>query len=104
MTVVEVDPGVCRMNATVEVTKVEKRKFKVAVTSECKMIAKMGDLLGEIDLKDVMKPHTESLVYQSASQCRLHLACPVPMAVLKAIEVEAGLALPKSITVNFKTS
>jgi len=102
MTKVVVDPGVCRMNANIAVTKASARLFKVEVTSDCEMVTKMGDLLGEIDLKDTIKPHINSNIYQCASQCSLHIACPIPMAVIKAIEVEAGLALPRSIAVQFE--
>lgn len=102
MTVVEVNPGVCGMNTTVGVTRVNRRQFTVDVTTDCEMITRMGDLLGELDLRDTLKPHIHSRIYQCAAQCNIHIACPIPMAILKAIEVEAGLALPRPVTVHFK--
>ena len=102
MTTVLVDPGVCRMNATVGITKVSARRFKVEIVTDCEMITRMGELLAELDMNDLMKSHIDSKIYQCASQCRVHLACPIPMAVLKATEAEAGLALPRSIAVNFQ--
>ena len=41
-------------------------------------------------------------VYKAASRSTRHFMCPVPVAVLKAIEVEAGLALPKDVSFSFK--
>ncbi|MBI4316389.1 MAG: hypothetical protein HY679_10665, partial [Chloroflexi bacterium] len=32
-----------------------------------------------------------------------HTACPIPAAILKAIEVEVGIALPKDVTITFSS-
>ena len=29
-----------------------------------------------------------------------HAACPVPVSIIKAVEVEAGLALPTDVTIQ----
>jgi len=104
MTRVVVNPGICGMTATVEVVKIGKRGVRVEITSDCEMVTKMGVLLAELDQGDVLKSLLPSEVYQRASECSLHAACPVPMAVLKAIEVEAGLALPGPVLMHFETT
>ena len=61
----------------------------------------LGDLyrvLGELRV-----PINETAVYRAAAICRLHAACPVPSAILKAIEVSAGLALPADVHVSIET-
>jgi hypothetical protein len=58
----------------------------------------------ETDQWDALKSHVHSEVYKCASKCHLHASCPVPMAILKAIEVEAGLALPRPVLVQFETT
>ena len=103
MTRVEVNPGICGKIATIEVVKVGKRRVMVEITSECDIMAKLSQSLGEIDQGDALKPHVHSSIYQYASNCHLHASCPVPMAILKAIEVEAGLALPGPVLVQFET-
>ena len=40
-------------------------------------------------------------VYRSASKHLKHAACAVPSAILKAIEVEAGLNVPKDAVIRF---
>lgn len=102
MTMVEVNPGICGMNTTIGVTKLNKRQFGVDITTDCEIITKMGELLGEIDLRDSLKPHIHSSIYQCATQCRVHISCPIPMAIIKAVEVEAGIALPRPVTVHFR--
>jgi len=92
------------MTATVEVVRVSKRRVRVGITSDCEMVTEMGKSLAELDQEDALKSLLQSGVYQCASECSLHVSCPVPMAVLKAIEVEAGLALPRPVLVHFETT
>ena len=104
MTRVVVNSGVCGMTVTIEVTKTSRRRFKIEVTTDCEMLTKMGESLMEVDQKDVLKPQIHYNIYQCASECHIHTSCPAPMAILKAIEVEAGLALPRPVTVHFQPS
>ena len=101
MTRAVVNPGICGMSATIEVGKVGKRRVRVEITSDCEMVTKMGESLVELDWRDALKPPVDSSIYKYASNCHLHASCPVPMAILKAIEVEVGIALPKSVVVTF---
>ena len=91
------------MAVTVEVVKVGKRGVRVEITSDCQMVIGMALSLPELDQWETFKRPLHSDVYKCASECRLHAACPVPMAILKAIEVEAGLALPRPVLVHFET-
>jgi len=102
VTKVTVDPGICGFVTTVEVDKITKQKVKVVINSECENAARLGELLIEIDKWTVFKHHEDSEIYQAASNCHLHITCPIPIAVLKAIEVETGLALPRDVGIRFK--
>jgi hypothetical protein len=104
MTRVEVNPGVCGFICTIEVEKVDKRRVTIAIASDCDMIYELGELLREADIWEIMKPHVHSAVHQTASQCQLHAACPVPSAVIKAVEVEAELALPRDVAIHFEST
>ncbi len=105
MTRVEVFAGICGHSAVIEVTSVDAAHVKVTVHSECEQITAMNPDLEYIQWKgkghQVFKRMTESAVYQSAAQHIRHTACPIPAAILKAIEVEAGIALPKDVTITF---
>jgi hypothetical protein len=91
------------MTATIEVVKVGNRKFRLEVTSDCEMVSKMAKSLEELDQQDALKLPLDSDVYKYATECRLHASCPMPMAITKTIEIEAGLALPRPISVYFDT-
>jgi hypothetical protein len=44
----------------------------------------------------------DSGVYRAAQQYCRHPACPVPCAVLKAIEAACGLALPRDVEIRIE--
>lgn len=104
MTRVVVEAGICGFITTVEVSKLAKRKVKVVITSPCEQVAKLGELLTEIDQWEIFKKRADCDIYKSASRCQLHVTCPVPIAVLKAIEVEVGLALPQDAVIRFEST
>jgi len=102
MTRVVANPGICGKVTIVEIVKIDKRRVRVKIISGCETATKMGESLVELDQWNALKPHVQSEVYKSASECHIHASCPVPMAILKAIEVEAGLALPRPVLIQFE--
>jgi len=92
------------MIATVEVTAIAKRIVRVNITSDCEKVARLNTSTQELNLFDVLKPHVDSVLYKYASENRLCASCPVPMAILKTIEIENGLALPRPVSINFTTT
>jgi hypothetical protein len=101
----EVYAGICGHSAVIEVTKVDERSVQVVIHSACEQITAMNPDLARIQWKgrghEVFKRMMESVVYQSADKHIRHTACPIPMAILKAIEIEAGIALPQDVTITF---
>lgn len=104
MTKVTVDPGICGFITTIEAFKVAKRRVNILITSDCEAVTRLGESLTEIDQLEIFKKHLDSEIYKGASRCQLHGACPVPAAILKAIEVEAELALPRDAAIRFETA
>lgn len=114
MTRVECDPGICGNSCIIDVTRVsnpdvvkaDKRKVRLKINSDCERVAGMTNELTEIDEGEVdewapIKPRGESKICQYARQHRFCAACPVPSAILKAVEVEAGLAIPRDAHIKF---
>lgn len=102
MAKVLINPGVCGMKSTVEVSKIDRMNFSVKIESACTMINEMAGVISEINLRDALIPQNKSKVYEAASNAKTHPVCPIPMAVLKAIEVEAGMALPRPVSMEFQ--
>lgn len=104
VTKVTVDAGICGFTAIIEVVRLSSRRVKVAVTSDCDMVSKMSEELRDIDWRDAFKRQENSSLYRPVWQHIEHVACPVPIAILKAIEVEVGVALPRDVAIRFETA
>jgi len=101
-TSIRVNPGICGFAATVSAERVDKRRVAMRITSDCLQVSKLAEQLVEIDLAALFKPAPSSPVYAAAAACLLHPPCAVPLAIIKAVECEMGLALPKNVTLEFE--
>lgn len=102
MTKVRLNPGPCGFKTAIEVAKTAKRKVKVTITSGCEIITNLGQSLTVVGHSDSLQPRESSDLHAQATKHGLHTACPVPIAILKAIEVEAGLAVPRDVSIRFE--
>ncbi len=96
----EIVSGVCGFSATVK-ARMEGRRCVLDIQSDCKAIQNLAAELTEVDPFQEISfrgkgPRTLAL---GASYC-YHPACPVPVGIIKAIEVAAGLALPKEARID----
>jgi len=105
MTSLDVEAGSCGFSAKISVYKVDDRHVRVEIESGCDQLTAMNHDLACLRWKgrghEIFGPMSDSAVYRSASTHIHHTACPIPSAILKAIEVEVGAALPKDATITF---
>ena len=105
MTTVEVSAGICGFCAVVTTTKTEKRTAAIRIESDCEKITDLAAVLSCLELNDIFdRPFNTGTVYEKAGQCNIHASCPVPCAVLKAAEVEMGIALKQDVEIRFKSN
>jgi hypothetical protein len=105
MPVVEVLPGVCGLNTRIVAHADDMYNVTLEITSDCEHIKQLAVKLTEISaLDELMRPINETTPYRLAGNCRTHAACPVPSAILKAIEVAAGMALPADVHMTIRKS
>ena len=104
MTKVVVDAGICGFSTAIEVVRLSARRVRIIITSDCEMVSKIGEQSKELDWQNILSQREGSLLYKSAFQCIRHIACPVPVAIIKAIEVEVGIALPRDVVIRFETT
>ncbi len=98
MATVKVKPGICGLNTTVTVTSEDMQTANVAIESDCPAVKQMEAELQEIDsYSECFSKFLDSRVYGAAHKHCRHVACPVPSAVIKGVEVACGLALPKDV-------
>jgi hypothetical protein len=98
-----VDPGVCRLKAKVECW-MENDLLRCSISSGCKHVEDFAKALENegFDMMEVMRmPFAENKAYIIGGRTLKHSTCPLPLAVLKGMEVAAGLALKRDVLVNF---
>ncbi len=99
----EIHSGICGFVTVVEATADEGDHHRVhlKITSDCKACQRLAQELAEVDaLREFTFRGEGPLTHQLAAKYLTHSACPVPAGILKAVEVAAGLALPKDATIK----
>ena len=96
MAKVKVDAGICGFSTEITAEQSEGGAVAIGFHSTCPHVVKARPELLVVDAYSEIfrKPH-ETRVYQALSPHLPHVACPLYSGFFKAIEVAAGLALPK---------
>jgi hypothetical protein len=104
MSKAEIESGICGFTTTVEAHQ-DGRTVKLNITSDCSAIQRLAEELTEVDpFREIsFRGEGPRTLKAGAKYCR-HPACPVPVGIIKAIEVEAGLALPADVRITIEKS
>jgi hypothetical protein len=100
MSKAEINAGICGHVTTVE-AKMEGKACKLTITSDCQAIQELAQALPEVNpmMEISCKRATPQTLQMGLKHC-YHAACPVPVGIIKAVEVAAKLALPKDATIK----
>lgn len=103
---VRIDPGVCGFITLAEAcADPDEGTVSLKVTTGCQSIQTLMERVGDtFDAYELclVKPGQGAL-YEAAEECLpVHAACPVIAGILKCAEAEAGLALPKDVSITFQ--
>jgi len=102
MSQADIFAGICGFHTRVEATQ-DAESVKVQISSECDAIRKLAEHLTEVNpFKEISFRRAVPQTYQEAMKYCTHAACPVPAGIIKAIEVEAGLALPADVSIEIR--
>lgn len=102
MSKVSVIAGPCRFKTEVVATKIDRRIVKLDINSECPNYKTLNDKIPEVNTFDeVLGKMGETKIYLAVKELTKHASCPVACAILKAVEIEAGMAL--AVTPEFTT-
>ena len=100
---VTAEPGICGFPCTIKAQKSGNQTVTLEINgSECKQIQRMSSCLTGMSLKELFMPLTRNPVYTAAEKSGCHPSCTIPAAVLKAVEVAFGMALPREVHIKFK--
>ncbi len=102
MTKVKVNAGICGFKTTI-ILYSKKSQLKIKIQSECPDIKKLGKEIQEVNAyNEIFSKISNSFIYYKADKYCKHITCPVPVAILKGIEVASGLALPKDVNIKIQ--
>ncbi|MDR3577608.1 MAG: hypothetical protein P4L50_27400 [Anaerolineaceae bacterium] len=96
----EIMPGNCGFTTTVEAL-MEGKECKITIDSACSAIQKMAQELTQVNpYQEISFRRATPVILQMGAKYCTHAACPVPVGIIKAVEVAAGLALAKEATIK----
>jgi len=92
--------GNCGYNTEVEAT-MDGKVVKLNIASECPAMQKMAEELKEVNpYEEVSFRRKMPKIHEAGHKHCTHAACPVPVGIIKAVEIEAKLALPTDVTIK----
>jgi hypothetical protein len=101
VTKAKVYAGACGFTSVIKVEKISKMMVKVHLITACKDLRKLNEDFAEVDCSTgVFDSLIDSYIYKAASKRLKDSDCPVPCAIIKAIQVELGGAIPKEVTIK----
>jgi hypothetical protein len=100
----KITSGICGFTTAVTARQ-EGRAVQLEIESGCDAIQRMGEELTEVDpFKEITFRGEGPRTLDAGRRHCYHPACPVPVGIIKAIEIEAGLALPADATIQLSGS
>jgi hypothetical protein len=100
VTEAKIDPGVCGFTTTVE-AQMRGNECSLTIVSDCAAIHELAEHLQRVDpLQEISFRRSVPRVLQASMEHCPHAACPVPVGIIKAVEVEAKLALPADVRIT----
>jgi len=104
---VTIEAGICGFRTTAETSSADGQNVTFAVTSDCEKIRRLATQLAEqgpIDAYSEISPDSPSRLLGTARATLKGCCagCAVPTGLYKAMQVAAGLALPKDISIRIQ--
>jgi len=97
----KVEAGVCGFVTDVEAVLDDSQKVTLNISSDCPHVMALAEDYRQSEgMMEIFLPFGESLLFKAAKNSLKHSACPVPTAIMKAIEVACGLALPRDVSMR----
>ena len=97
-----VDAGVCKMRTLITAKDNGMGLIELDIKSDCPNILQMSWKLEPMSpYAEVEAEFSKSTIYKLANDAIPHTACPVPSAMVKALEVAGDLGLKRGVTIEF---
>lgn len=96
----EIESGICGFCTTVRTSK-DGPNVRVQFETTCQYVQDLAEELTQVEpFREISYRGEGPVTLRLAAEHLVHPACPVPSGIIKAIEVEAGLALPMDASIR----
>lgn len=101
----KIDAGVCGFFTDIEACSADNMFVEFQIESDCERIRGLSDALltkGPINAYEEISPASDSVIMSTARECLKGCCagCAAPVGLFKSMQVAAGLALPKDISIH----
>ena len=101
----EIDAGICGFRTTACASSKDGQNVTFDIDTNCEKIRQLSQSLGEkgpIDAYQEISPGGPAIIMTTVQETLKGCCagCAVPVGIFKAMQVAAGLALPKDITIK----
>ena len=104
---VRVSAGACGFEALVRASRSGKVSVRIELQSNCESVEDLGrkfEQAGALTIKDFMSTgEKKNRVLQWTAEALPHSGCPIPVAIIKAAEVELDLNIPCPVSIEFES-
>ncbi len=102
---VVVDAGICGFQTTIHAESADQQNVTFRIASTCEKAQKFGEVLtarGAVDGYAEIGAGSDGVILTTAREClkACCAACAAPCGIFKAMQVAAGIALPKDIAIR----
>jgi hypothetical protein len=100
---IKISSGICGMETIIRASCDDMQNVRLQAVSGCSQVMLLAQSVTELDaLEELFSGFGKGKVMDAAKVNIRHAACPVPSAILKAVEAAAGYALKKDVYIVFE--
>ena len=101
-TTCKVKPGDCQIECYISIRSKGKECVFIDITSTCERVTAFARELFNLEMREIIAPVHKNHIWRTAGLKGCHPSCPVPLAVIKGVEIECEMAIPKTLTIEFE--
>ena len=103
MATLKINPGICGLMTTLEVSSSDGMNAEFSCETDCPHIKNLVEAVPTVNgYEEVFAKYGQGKIAQTAAVHCSHAACPVPTAMLKGTEIVCSLALPADVSIIFE--
>lgn len=104
-----IEAGICGYTTRITATSDADQQVTFVIESKCGKIQKLAAAIGQLGAVDAIQETNSRRLGTLTETVRSHVhgccaGCVVPVGIIKAMQVAAGLSLPKDVSISISQS